>query len=142
MPDQAENPVSLICTGLKFRVVFINPTGSKDLYKTALLPIFQSFLVPWLLLQSHEELSVFQINWHFSLPCAVIKPTHPLVQNRHLQALGQFRDGKDRVFTASYGTSAQRRSDLSPMPPPQSCSKKPLKHIQTFFLTISGLRVS
>lgn len=74
--------------------------------------------MPWLLLQSYKELSVFQLNLQASkssLHCQLAKTR--LVQNRHLQALGQFRDGKDKVFTSSYITSARILSDPSLMPP-------------------------
>lgn len=103
------------------------------LNRTAPRPTFQGFLMPWLSLQSHKELRVFQLNWHLSLPCAVMEPTCPLVQNRRLQAPGQFRDGKDRVFTASCATSAQTFGPIADATS-HSCSKKALKPVQTFFL--------
>lgn len=108
-------------------------TSPYGLDRTAPRPIFQGFLMPWLSLQSHEELRVFQLNWHLSLPCAVTEPTRPLVQNIRLQAPGQFGDGKDRVFTASRATSAQMFGPIASAPS-QSCSKRALKPVQTFFL--------
>lgn len=109
-------------------------TSPYGLDRTAPRPIFQGFLMPWLSLQSHEELRVFQLNWHLSLLGAVMEPTCPLVQDRRrLRAPGQFGDGKDRVFMASCATSAQMFRPITNATS-QSCSKRALKPIQTFFL--------
>lgn len=108
-------------------------TSPYGLDRTAPRPIFQGFLLPWLSLQSHGELRVFQLNWHLNLPCAVTEPTRPPVQHRRLQAPGQFEDGKDSVCTASCATSAPM-SGPSANATSQSCPKGALKAVQTFFL--------
>lgn len=119
------------------------------------VPIFQSFVMPRLLVQSHEELSAFQENVQASEPSlhSWVANTFPGAEQTSLGSWAIQGLKRQKVFTSSHAASARILSDPSQchlfwalsficLTYPQSCSIKSLKHIQTFFLTVSRLRVS
>lgn len=110
--------------------------------------------MPLFSLQIHEEPSVFQR----SLPASKSSLHYHIantLQSRRLWALGQFRDGKNKILTSSCTTSPWMLSDLSLMPPsldsviylldffvPSLIPKSLWSTSSLLFLTVSGLSVS
>ena len=79
------------------------------------VPVFQSFLMPRLLLQSHEEFSAFQVTVQASEPSlhSCLANTFPGAEETSLGSWAIQGWKRQKVFTSFHATSARILSDPS-----------------------------
>lgn len=119
-------------------------TSSYGLYKTTPLPIFQSLLMPWLLLQSHEELSVFQLHLPASKSSLCCPLANPFPGAEQISLVPWTIQGRKRqsCHILLCLICPNTFSSISKATSPVLFQNVFEAHPDLFFLTISGLRVS